>query len=409
MVGGSIAGCGAALAAVRGGAGEVVVYERSRERLQDRGVGIAVLGPPFAALTRAGYLDPEIPCVEVGDRVWVVRDGTHPTGRVIWRQPFPARAFNWGLLWQWLRDRLPAAVAYRAGVGVTSVAADGTVLAGDGSRERFDVVAGADGYRSAVRSTLFPDHRPRYAGYAIFRGCYPQDRLPGGEPFWMGAEPEPTAVTAGYRGGHFVGYVIPAPGGAGRLVNWGAYMRLPDTAALAPEEVISLPPGTVPPDLAADLNARLAEDLPPYWAQVVMATEPSEISLQPVYDLALPAYAGGRVMLMGDAGAVLRPHTGSGVAKALQDAHTFESLCGAGPAETWPEVLACYSAERTEAGRRLVELGRRFGAAQVERTPDWSSMTEARMTEWWRAQQPIAAPLERPAEQAALPGDEAAG
>lgn len=37
VVGGSIAGCAAALAASRGGAGKITVFERADARLRDRG------------------------------------------------------------------------------------------------------------------------------------------------------------------------------------------------------------------------------------------------------------------------------------------------------------------------------------------------------------------------------------
>jgi 2-polyprenyl-6-methoxyphenol hydroxylase-like FAD-dependent oxidoreductase len=40
----------------------------------------------------------------------------------------------------------------------------------DGSRERGDVLIGADGIHSVVRRSLFGDEKPRYAGYYAWRG-----------------------------------------------------------------------------------------------------------------------------------------------------------------------------------------------------------------------------------------------
>ncbi len=61
MVGGSIAGCAAALAASRGGAERITVLERADDRLRDRGVGIALQSDRYDELREAGYVAPEMP------------------------------------------------------------------------------------------------------------------------------------------------------------------------------------------------------------------------------------------------------------------------------------------------------------------------------------------------------------
>ena len=107
---------------------------------------------------------------------------------------------------------------------------------------------------------------------------------------------------------------------------------------------------------------------------------------QDVFDqpnrLVVDAYVRGPVMLIGDAGTVSRPHTGSGATKALQDALALERLGREHP--DWSDLLPAYDAERTSAGRDLVELGRRIGRDQVEQTPPWGSMTPSDFDGWTR-------------------------
>ena len=87
--------------------------------------------------------------------------------------------------------------------------------------------------------------------------------------------------------------------------------------------------------------------------------------------------------MVGDAGTVSRPHTGSGATKALQDALCLERL--GREHDTWADLLAAYDAERTAAGVALVELGRRIGRDQIERTPPWATMSADDVAAWIKA------------------------
>ncbi|WP_405016115.1 monooxygenase [Kitasatospora sp. NBC_00070] len=386
VVGGSIAGCAFASAAARAGAAEVVVLERTGGQLADRGVGLAIHDDRAAELVATGALAPGIAAHRLTRRKWLVQDGDSRTGRVMWDQPFPFHSYHWGLLWRGLRAATPPAVEYRQGAAVEGVRgyADGAeVRLADGSVERFDLVVGADGYRSVVREAVSPGARPSYAGYVCWRGSYPAERLAAlGGPAGGGTDWRDTdAITIGIPGGSCVVYHIPGPDGP--MVNWVFYGAPPQTGPRL-DDPTSLPPGGVSGELA-DRLAELAQRwLPPYWAGVIGLTPPERTSVQPIYDLETELTVGERLLLAGDAASVVRPHNTSGAAKALQDAAAFETAWR--QADSWAGLLDAYQAARGSTGRELVALARRLGRAQAECTPDWAAMTEPTMTAWWQWQ-----------------------
>jgi 2-polyprenyl-6-methoxyphenol hydroxylase-like FAD-dependent oxidoreductase len=116
---------------------------------------------------------------------------------------------------------------------------------------------------------------------------------------------------------------------------------------------------------------------------VIRASPVDEVSIQPIYDQRVDSYVKDRVVVVGDAGAVSRPHTGSGATKALQDALCLERL-GRGH-DAWDDLLSAYDAERSATGVALVELGRRIGRDQVERTPPWATLTPDDFDAWTKA------------------------
>ncbi|WP_371616915.1 monooxygenase [Streptomyces sp. NBC_00454] len=381
VVGGSIAGCAFASAAARAGAGEVVVLERTGGRLADRGVGLCVHDDRAAELAAAGALPAGIPAHPLARRRWVVRDPqAGPGGRVIWEQPFPFHSYHWGLLWRGLREATPDSVVYRQGESVAGVSAEGEVRLAGGSVERYDLVVGADGYRSVVREAVCPDSRPHYAGYVCWRGNFEArllDSLGGHEDSYPGA-----VTTVCWPGGTCVIYRIPGPDGL--RVNWVLYATPPPAAGLRLDDPTSFPPGTVTGELAVHLAELLEEEFPPYWGRALGLTDPADVYVQPIYDLEATAITAGRLLLSGDAASVVRPHNTSGAAKALQDASAFEEVWRA--ADSWEQLLRGYQEARGAAGRELVALARRLGRAQVERTPDWAAMGHAEAQAWWQGQ-----------------------
>jgi 2-polyprenyl-6-methoxyphenol hydroxylase-like FAD-dependent oxidoreductase len=286
---------------------------------------------------------------------------------------------SWQLLWDGLRGRVPAG-RYHGGSSVTAILPDSegvTVGLGAGRSERFDAVVGADGYRSLARRIVAPRARAGHAGYGLWRGDFPAERLSGiaRSPFTE----EFTAV--GFPGGHGIFYLIPEPLPGRLRQNWAIYGPVPD--GVYPGEPVPLPRGSMDGAVADFLRRLAAERLPPSWAEVVRQTRLGEMSLNPVYDVNVPAYVAGRLLLAGDAGALARAHTGAGAVKALQDACALERACRENA--TWEAALTGYDAGRCAAGNALTDLGRHLGRMRVEQSPAWDTMTPDRFADWIRA------------------------
>ena len=381
IIGGSIAGCATAIALERLGC-DVQVFERSSGVLRDRGSGIAI---PLALrddLIDSGFLPADYAHCLVALRWWILADGT-PSGRLLWTQPALAAHNNWGVLWRSLRAGVVDA-RYHDGVTLHrfSQEADGvTAVFDDGSSQRFDLLVAADGYRSVIRHQVMPRTRPEYAGYILWRGNYPESRVNNRAAIQRGTE-----VGAWHciclDGGHGIVYMIPDFNGRAdpghRRVNWGIYAPQPPGLELS--EPTSIPPGEVTSELYTHLDRLLASAFPPDYQAVIRESPIEEVSIQPIYDELVDSYVHGRVALIGDAGTVTRPHTGSGATKALQDALCLARL--GQEHHEWSDLLAAYDTERTAAGVSLVRLGRRMGRALVEQTPEWGTMTADDFDAW---------------------------
>jgi 2-polyprenyl-6-methoxyphenol hydroxylase-like FAD-dependent oxidoreductase len=356
IVGGSIAGCAAAFAARRAGF-EATVFERATN-LRDRGLGVGMPVATYEDLTAAGYLDPGLPVHRVEHRLWVLAEPGEPTGRVLWRQPAQALAVNWGQLWCALADR--AAPGYRGGERVTAAHDDGGITTEDGRTHAFDLVVGADGHKSLVRSRISPSTQPREAGYALWRGVVIEDHLPARLVDILAS----AFVTLVFPGGHAIFYLIPS-GSGNRLLTWAVYTRprRPECAGI--EEIWKT----------------VARFLPPAWADACRRS--GVLCVHPVLDVMATSYVAGPFLLAGDAATLARPHAASGAVKAMLDAMSLEHALTTGADRA--EALAVYDAERRPAGNQLVEVGRRLGYGMVERTPCWTSMTADDMPGWTAA------------------------
>jgi 2-polyprenyl-6-methoxyphenol hydroxylase-like FAD-dependent oxidoreductase len=114
--------------------------------------------------------------------------------------------------------------------------------------------------------------------------------------------------------------------------------------------------GGVSPDARDELVADAGELLPAQFAAAGSA-EPRPF-VQAVFDYETPAMARGKILLLGDAAFVVRPHTAMGVAKAAGDALALAKHLWDLPPDA---ALDAYQAERLDVGRGIAAYGWRLG------------------------------------------------
>jgi 2-polyprenyl-6-methoxyphenol hydroxylase-like FAD-dependent oxidoreductase len=172
IIGGSIAGLFAALLLRRSG-WHVDVFERTETELTDRGAGI-VTHPELVEMLQAAGLDPSS---DFGVKVTIRKTFDH-AGRLVGETRRPQTVTSWERVFRMLRAALPSE-HYHLGQELVRVEErTDRVIAhlASGTREG-DILIGADGFRSTVRSQLLPEAKPVYAGYVAWRGLVSEDVL----------------------------------------------------------------------------------------------------------------------------------------------------------------------------------------------------------------------------------------
>ncbi len=362
IAGGGIGGLTAALCLHAAGH-DVTVFESVREP-RELGVGINVQPHSVRILHELG-LGPALDEVAIhtrrlsfysedGTQIWTEDRGTHAG------LPWPQYSIHRGrfqmVLLEAARERLGAdrvltghhlSAFEQDASGVTGYFVDKETGAAAGSYTG-DVLVGADGINSVVRSTLNPDQGPpHYSGLMLWRGAVEAEPFGDGESMFM----------AGHDTLKVVAYPI---GGAERragrsLINWVAEF---------PVEL----------DIeSADWN-RIAEhddfapafkdwvwdwiDIPSIFAATETVWEFPMSDRDPI-----DRWSHGRVTLLGDAAHVMRPNGSNGSSQAIIDG---ESLTAALNVEDdVVDALERYQDERLPPTRQLTLDNRQTGPERV--------------------------------------------
>ena len=226
----------------------------------------------------------------------------------------------------------------------------------NGVRIKVDVLVGADGIHSAVRTRLFGDEAPVFAGCVAYRGLVPVERiadlgLDHSNQSWVGP------------GAHFVHYFV----SRGRLLNFVGWTEH-DTWNR--EDWTDR--ATIDRALAAFAGWH------PQIGRIIGAAETCFIWA--LFDRdPLPRWSVDRTTLLGDACHPMYPFMGQGAAQAIEDGAALAAClaaCGSDPAA----ALRRYEQFRIPRVSRLQAMSRanksRFhmadGPAQQERDAEWS-------------------------------------
>jgi len=348
----------------------VDVFERAAVELTGRGAGI-VTHAELCAVMQAIGLDPT---KDLGVAV-SGRKTLDASGNLIATFACPQVVTSWDRVFRMLREAFPAdryhlgRELHRIEIFPSSVA----VHFADGTRAEADLLIGADGFRSSVRAHILPEVQPEYAGYIAWRGLVDESAFP----------PETRAKLFDALtfclppNEQFLGYPVAGSDNdlreGHRRYNFIWYRPASDeqfsdllTDESGHTHSLSIPPALVRRDVVEDLRDAARKFLAPQLQRAIELTP--QPFLQPIYDVASPRMAIGRIALIGDAAFVGRPHVAAGVTKAAEDAMALATALR--QIENIPAALQAFELARIEIDRSIVDRGRELG---LYFRPEWLS------------------------------------
>jgi 2-polyprenyl-6-methoxyphenol hydroxylase-like FAD-dependent oxidoreductase len=168
---------------------------------------------------------------------------------------------------------------------------------------------------------------------------------------------------------HILCYLIPGAEGeiepGRRRINWVWYSNVPEgqltdlmTGTDGRVRDFSVPAGQVREEWLKKQDAIAQKVFCPQFLELWRATEKPFI--QPILDLAVPRMAEGRVILLGDAAFIPRPHTGASTAKAGANAFALGRALEAFPNDI-DAALGEWEIDQLTLGRHLERAGKALG------------------------------------------------
>lgn len=228
-----------------------------------------------------------------------------------------------------------------------------------------DLVIAADGGSSTIRCLAAPDVQRKYVGYVAWRGTVPESAL-SDQAKEVFVEKFPFFHSAGIQ---TLGYLIPGENGTTepgrRLFNWVWYCNYEDGSPELEElmtdvhgrrHAITLPVGSMNPDVWAKQKDYASRVLPPQYAEAVCQTQ--QPFVQAITDnlSTQNSFFDGKVLLVGDALAGFRPHTAASTSQAAFDAIQMGKLFrGKADRQTYDARVVDYAKAIQEKGVMLGE------------------------------------------------------
>ena len=348
IVGGGIGGMATAIALMEQGVGVDIVDIDPDWKVY--GAGITITGPTLRAFRDLGLLDAIAAhgFLSVSSKMHLFNGTELANVRELPIEPgLPSAG---GIMRPRLHEIMSGRVVglgadVRLGITVDALDQDGAgvdVTFSDGSRDRYDLVIGADGIYSKVRSMLF-EHpvEPVYSGQMSWRVVSPRPPELDGSMFYFGHE-------------NVAGTV---PCSQDEVYSFILHPE-PDPRRIAEAEK----PAFVR-NLLRDFGGDMARIRDGITEESSIVQRPFEYALQP-----LPWHK-GRVVLIGDAVHATTAHLASGAGIAVEDALVLSqelARAGAGDVEA---ALAAFESRRFERCKFVVESSVGICMRQLEHAP----------------------------------------
>jgi 2-polyprenyl-6-methoxyphenol hydroxylase-like FAD-dependent oxidoreductase len=363
IIGGSIGGLLAGNVFHRMG-WDVQIYERVADNLEGRGAGITILPGLIEGFHAAGVNETEQSLgIELPARI-----ALDQSGKIVAEREFSQVMTSWNRLYEALKNVFPSE-RYHQGINLEHIEQDDkkvTACFTGGTRVDADLLIGADGLRSAVRSQFLPEVKPYYPGYIAWR-CLTDERDLSSATHETLFNRYSVCVAPGQQG---IGYPVPGPGNSKvpgeRQYNvvWYQpasedYIRDLMTDDSGHHHANGISPALLSARVKGNMQATAAKVLAPQFAEAI--AKGKWIFFQPILDLELTRMVFGRVAIVGDAAFITRPHVAMGVPKGAGDVLALANAIKNG-GDDFLLGLAQFEAERLRVSHNIVARGRYLGS-----------------------------------------------
>lgn len=382
--GGSIAGCTSAILLGRLGL-NIKILERSAGRIKS-GTGITLPESIINDCIANDLLDPDIPRLNINNRSFTRKDLKNEELK-FWEQSIRVQALNWADVYKNLRKRInPEYFHTNTEINAVEEITNGWLVKTlSGQEYHADLIIAADGVDSGIRTCLHSNFSPEYAGYVAWRGVINDSSIVERNAF---KEDVPYYV---YSNGHILLYKIPSlnyKSTGETLLNWVMYEKIKSHSLKelmidnqGKAHTRSLPAGLLTHKHIQYLHELSYKVLPKNISDIVIQTP--QPFLQAVFDFQIPEYLSNKIIFVGDAASTLRPHTASGVFKALRNGLDLARLVEINSGKSASDIVSLWKEKQQLFLSEEVQKAKYMGDALVTNPPDWVSMNQQLMNQWW--------------------------